>query len=68
MKGKQMKIDIRTKDCCYIELNDYIYYIDDSTGEQIVHKWHKDSVDSYDRISKLDQAVKDAIQGGKLDE
>jgi len=63
-----MKIDIRTRDCCYIELNDYVYYIDDSTGEQIVHKWHKDSVDSYDRISKLDQAVKDAIQGGKLDE
>lgn len=49
-----MKIDIRTKDCCYIELNDYIYYIDDSTGEQIVHKWSKDSVDSYDRIPKLD--------------
>jgi len=63
-----MKIDVRTRDCCYVELNDYVYYIDDSTGEQIVHKWHKDSVDSYDRISKLDQAVKDAIQGGKLDE
>jgi len=63
-----MKIDIRTRDCCYIELNDYVYYIDDSTGEQIIHKWHKDSVDSYDRISKLDQAVKDAIQGGHLDE
>jgi hypothetical protein len=59
-----MKIDIRTKECCYIELNDYVYYIDDSTGEQIVHKWHKDSVDSYDRISKLDQQVKEAIEGG----
>lgn len=63
-----MKIDIRTKDCCYIELNDYIYYIDDSTGEQIVHKWHKDSVDSYDRISKLDQQVRDAIQRGHGEE
>ena len=59
-----MIIDIRTKECCYIELNDYVYYIDDSTGEQIVHKWHKDSVDSYDRISKLDQQVKEAIEGG----
>jgi hypothetical protein len=63
-----MKIDIRTKDCCYIELNDYIYYIDDSTNEQIVHKWSKDSVDSYDRIPKLDQQVRDAIQRGHGEE
>ena len=52
MKGEQVNIDIRTRDCCYIELNDYIYYIDDSTGEQIVHKWHKDSVDSYTTLTK----------------
>ena len=24
----------------YIELNDYVYYIDDSTNEQIIEKWH----------------------------
>ena len=36
-----MKIDIRTRDCCYIELNDYVYYIDDSTGEQIMERWHE---------------------------
>lgn len=63
-----MKIDVRTRDCCYIELNDYVYYIDDSTGEQIVHKWHKDSVDSYDRMSKIDRQVKRAIQRGYLEE
>ena len=63
-----MKIDVRTRDCCYIELNDYVYYIDDSTGEQIVHKWHKDSVDSYDRMSKIDRKVKRAIQRGYLEE
>lgn len=63
-----MKIDVRTRDCCYIELNDYVYYIDDSTGEQIVHKWHKDSVDSYERISKIDRQVKRAIQRGYLEE
>lgn len=63
-----MKIDVRTRDCCYIELNDYVYYIDDSTGEQIVHKWHKDSVDSYERMSKIDRQVKRAIQRGYLDE
>jgi hypothetical protein len=63
-----MKIDVRTRDCCYIELNDYVYYIDDSTGEQIVHKWHKDSVDSYERMSKIDRQVKRAIQRGYLEE
>jgi len=63
-----MKIDVRTRDCCYIELNDYVYYIDDSTGEQIVHKWHKDSVDSFERISKIDRQVKRAIQRGYLEE
>ena len=35
-----MKIDIRTKECLYIRLNDHIYYIDDSTNEQIIDKWH----------------------------
>tara|TARA_B100000749_G_C18137918_1_gene346571 strand:- start:183 stop:323 length:141 start_codon:yes stop_codon:yes gene_type:complete len=36
-----LKIDIRSKDCCYIELNEYIYYIDDSTNEQIIQKFKK---------------------------
>ncbi len=35
-----MKIDIKSKDSLYIELNDYVYYIDDSTNEQIIDKWH----------------------------
>ena len=34
-----MKVDIRTKECLYIEINGWTYYIDDSTGEQIVDKW-----------------------------
>ena len=33
-----MKIDVRSKDCVFIEINGYIYYIDDSTNEQIVEK------------------------------
>ena len=37
-----MKIDIRAKDCLYIELNGWTYYIDDSTNEQIIHKWNDD--------------------------
>lgn len=36
---KGMIIDIRAKDCLYITINDHIYYIDDSTGEQIIDKW-----------------------------
>jgi hypothetical protein len=36
---KGMIIDIRTNDCLYITINDHIYYIDDSTGEQIMDKW-----------------------------
>ena len=36
-----MKIDIRSKDCLYVELNDYVYYIDDSTNEKIIEKWHQ---------------------------
>ena len=37
-----MKIDIRTKDCLFVEINGWTYYIDDSTGEQIISKWNKD--------------------------
>ena len=35
-----MKIDVRSKDSIYVELNGYIYYIDDSTNEQIIKKWN----------------------------
>jgi len=39
-----MKIDKRSKYCVYITIGDWIYYIDDSTGEQIMQKWkRKDS-------------------------
>ena len=34
-----MIIDVRTKDCVYITINGGVYYIDDSTGEQILEKW-----------------------------
>jgi len=36
-----MKIDIRSDNSLFIELNDYTYYIDDSTNEQIVEKHEK---------------------------
>ena len=36
-----MKIDIRSDNSLFIELNGYTYYIDDSTNEQIVEKHEK---------------------------
>jgi len=33
-----MKIDIRSENSLYIELNGWTYYIDDSTNEQIMEK------------------------------
>lgn len=34
-----MKIEITSKDSVYIQINEHIYYIDDSTNEQIMDKW-----------------------------
>tara|TARA_Y100001963_G_C6419917_1_gene282235 strand:- start:92 stop:214 length:123 start_codon:yes stop_codon:yes gene_type:complete len=34
-----MKIDVKSKDSLYITINGWIYYIDDSTNEQIIKKW-----------------------------
>lgn len=34
-----MKIDVRSDESLYIEINGWTYYIDDSTDEQIIKKW-----------------------------
>lgn len=34
-----LKIDVRTKDCLYVEINGITIYIDDSTNEIIVDCW-----------------------------
>ena len=36
-----MKIDIRSDNSLFIELNGYTYYIDDSTNEQIIVKYEE---------------------------
>ena len=36
-----MKVDVRSEESVYIEINGWVYYIDDSTGEQIMKKWRK---------------------------
>ena len=38
-----MKIDIRSENSLYIELNGWTYYIDDSTNEQIIEKFNDDT-------------------------
>ncbi len=34
-----IKIDVRSNKSLYITIGDYVYYIDDSTNEQITEKW-----------------------------
>ena len=40
-----MKIEIKSDTSLYITINGYVYYIDDSTNEQIFDKW-KDEDDN----------------------
>ncbi len=37
-----MIIDIRGKNSVFITINGIVYYIDDSTGEQIIDKWKEE--------------------------
>ena len=37
-----MKIEPKSKDCIYITINGWVYYIDDSTDERIMQKWRED--------------------------
>jgi len=39
-----MKIDKRSEESVYITINGWVYYIDDSTDEQIMDKWREGSV------------------------
>ena len=38
-----MKIDKRSEESVYITINGWVYYIDDSTDEQIMDKWREGS-------------------------
>jgi hypothetical protein len=39
-----MKIEVKSENCVYITINGIVYYIDDSTGEQIFEKWKERGV------------------------
>ena len=36
-----MKIDIRSENSLYVEMNGWTFYIDDSTNEAIMSNWDK---------------------------
>ena len=38
-KNNTMKIEVKTNNSVYVTINDYTYYIDDSTNEQIIELW-----------------------------
>ena len=38
-----MKIDIITKDCLFVEIDQWTFYIDNSTDEAIIEKWVTDT-------------------------
>ena len=37
-----MKIEQKSNESVYITINGWVYYIDDSTGEQIIEKWREE--------------------------
>ena len=54
-----MKIDVRAKDCLYIEIDEWTFYIDNSTNEAIMDKWKTN--DSYTEILKQ-REIEDKIR------
>ena len=41
-----MKIDVRSENSLYVEMDGYMFYIDNSTNEQIMDCWKKDQEDN----------------------
>ena len=39
IRRKNMEIDQRSDESVYITIGDWVFYIDNSTDEQIVEKW-----------------------------
>jgi hypothetical protein len=38
-KIKGVVVDVRSKDCLYIKIKDWVIYIDNSTNEKIINNW-----------------------------
>jgi hypothetical protein len=39
-KIKGIVVDVRSKDCLYIKIKDWVIYIDNSTNEKIINSWN----------------------------
>jgi hypothetical protein len=40
-KIKGITVDVRSKNCLYITIGDWVVYLDNSTNEKIVNTWNK---------------------------
>ena len=40
-KIKGITVDVRSKNCLYITIVDWVVYLDNSTNEKIVNTWNK---------------------------
>jgi len=40
-KIKGIEVDVRSKNCLYITIGDWVVYLDNSTQEKIVNTWNK---------------------------
>ena len=58
-----MIIDIRSETSLYIEINDHVFYIDDSTNEQIMSCWLKDEAQAAANDQDLQTDVHYARKG-----
>jgi len=38
---KDIEIDVRSEDCLYVTIGDWVVYIDNSTGEKIIDSFKK---------------------------
>ena len=60
-----MEIEIKSKESVYITINGTVYYIDDSTGEQIVEKWDEPKIKSNTSVKPITTVgeLKSFLQG-----
>tara|TARA_B100001939_G_C16409154_1_gene391577 strand:- start:197 stop:352 length:156 start_codon:yes stop_codon:yes gene_type:complete len=51
-----MKIEMSSNESLYITINGWVYYIDDSTGEQIIEKWKEEGLKTMEhKIRRMKQ-------------
>ena len=51
-----MKIDVTSETSGYMKIGDWVVYVDDSTGEKIIHSWIQDDI-KYDATGQLSGEV-----------